>query len=73
MADAVPVVVPTREENGFLLTPDELRSALTFNTKALILNSPGNPTGSDMNPFQLDPVVTYSCFKKWIDPRESRQ
>ncbi|MFH1755179.1 MAG: pyridoxal phosphate-dependent aminotransferase, partial [Candidatus Latescibacterota bacterium] len=46
MADAVPVFVPTREENGFLLTPDELRSALTFNTKAIILNNPSNPTGS---------------------------
>jgi aspartate/methionine/tyrosine aminotransferase len=46
LADAVPVIVPTKEENGFLLTPDELRSALTSSTKAMILNNPSNPTGS---------------------------
>ena len=45
MAEGKPVIVPTREENGFLLTPDELKANLNFNTKALILNNPSNPTG----------------------------
>ncbi len=40
-----PVIVPTREENGFKLTPAELKAACTSRTKWLILNSPGNPTG----------------------------
>jgi aspartate aminotransferase len=45
LADATPVVVPTRQENGFKLTAQELRERLTPKTKALILNSPSNPTG----------------------------
>jgi len=44
--DAQPVIIPTREENGFKLTPDELREAITPRTKALLLNSPSNPTGA---------------------------
>ena len=46
LAEAVPVVIPTREENGFKLTASELRARLTSRTKAIILNSPSNPTGS---------------------------
>ncbi|MEW6388615.1 MAG: pyridoxal phosphate-dependent aminotransferase [Thermodesulfobacteriota bacterium] len=46
LAEAAPVVIPTREENGFKLTAPELRARLTSRTKAIILNSPSNPTGS---------------------------
>jgi aspartate aminotransferase len=45
LADATPVVVPTREANGFKLTAAELKACLTPRTKALVLNSPSNPTG----------------------------
>jgi len=45
LADATPVVVPTRQENGFKLTAQELKERITPKTKALILNSPSNPTG----------------------------
>ena len=45
LADATPVVLPTRQENGFKLTAQELRERITPKTKALILNSPSNPTG----------------------------
>ncbi len=40
------VIVPTKEENGFLLRPDELKAAITPATKAFILNNPSNPTGA---------------------------
>ena len=43
---AVPVIVQTKWENGFLMTPDELRAAVTPRTKALLLNTPSNPTGN---------------------------
>jgi len=43
---AVPKVVSTREEDGFRLTPDALRAAVSDKTKALILCSPSNPTGA---------------------------
>jgi aspartate aminotransferase len=46
LAGAEPVIVPTRAENGFKLIPEELRSVLTPETRAIILNSPSNPTGS---------------------------
>lgn len=43
--DATPVFVKTYEEDGFMLRPDVLESKITKNTKAIILNSPSNPTG----------------------------
>ena len=46
LADAVPVEVSTREEDGFKLRPEVLERAITPKTRALILNSPSNPTGS---------------------------
>jgi aspartate aminotransferase len=46
LADAVPVIVDSHASEGFKLTPDKLRKAITDRTKALILNSPSNPTGA---------------------------
>jgi aspartate aminotransferase len=43
---ATPVLVPTREEEGFRVRPDALEAALSPRTKAVILNSPSNPTGA---------------------------
>ncbi len=43
--DATPVIAVTDEKNSFMLDPDLLREKLTDKTKALILNSPSNPTG----------------------------
>ncbi len=41
---AVPVYLPT-EDNGFQVDPEALKRAITPRTKALVLNSPNNPTG----------------------------
>lgn len=46
LADATPVIVQTSEANGFKITPDEFHEAMTPATKLIIINSPGNPTGS---------------------------
>ena len=46
MAGGVPIVINTKAENGFKLTPDELRSAITEKTKLLVLPYPNNPTGA---------------------------
>jgi len=43
--DATPVFVKTSEDNNFMLKPDILLSSITKKTKAIILNSPSNPTG----------------------------
>lgn len=48
------IIIPTKEENGFLLTPDQLKSAITPATKALILNNPSNPTGAAYTRDQLE-------------------
>lgn len=46
LAGATPVIVPTREEDGWTLTKEALQAALTPRTKAVILCTPSNPTGS---------------------------
>lgn len=43
--DAVPVIVKTYEKDGFMLSPGLLEANITNKTKAIILNSPSNPTG----------------------------
>jgi aspartate aminotransferase len=43
--DAVPVFVKTYESDSFMLRPEALEECITERTKALILNSPSNPTG----------------------------
>jgi len=46
LAGGTPVFIETDEATGFKITPQQLEAAITPNTKALILNSPCNPTGS---------------------------
>ncbi|MEW6487422.1 MAG: pyridoxal phosphate-dependent aminotransferase [Thermodesulfobacteriota bacterium] len=46
VAGATAVLVPTREDEGFRLRPEALESALTPRTRAVVLNSPSNPTGA---------------------------
>jgi aspartate aminotransferase len=45
LAGGVPVYVETAEENSFKMTPEQLKAAITERTKAVIINSPSNPTG----------------------------
>jgi aspartate aminotransferase len=45
LAGATPVIIVTNEANGFRITPEQLRAAITKKTKALVINSPSNPTG----------------------------
>jgi aspartate aminotransferase len=45
LAGGTPVVVPTREENGFVPDPGEMKAHITSSTKAMLINSPSNPTG----------------------------
>ena len=45
MAEGVPVFVPSKEDNHFKVTVEQLEAARTDKTKVLVLNSPSNPTG----------------------------
>ena len=57
MALGVPVPVALKEENGFRLTADELRGAITDRTKLLILPYPNNPTGAVMKRQDLEEIA----------------
>jgi aspartate aminotransferase len=54
---ATPVVVPTREEDGFRLQPADLEAALSPRTKAVILCTPSNPTGAAYAAEHLLPLL----------------
>lgn len=45
LADGKPVLIPGLEENQYKITSAQLEAAITDKTKALILNTPSNPTG----------------------------
>lgn len=45
LAGGIPVYVEGLEENEFKITPEQLKQAITNRTKAVIINSPSNPTG----------------------------
>ncbi len=57
LAGGVPVIINTRAENDFRLTPEELRAAITPRTKALILPYPCNPTGAIMERADLEAIA----------------
>jgi aspartate aminotransferase len=46
MVGGIPVIVETKLENDWKITPDEFEDAMSPMTKMIIINSPGNPTGS---------------------------
>lgn len=57
MAGANVVVINTKEENGFKLTPDELSAAITPKTKLLVLPYPNNPTGAILEKEELEALA----------------
>lgn len=57
LADGVPVPIELKAENRFRLTREELETAITPKTKALILSFPNNPTGAIMEKEDLEAIV----------------
>ena len=58
LAGGVPVIIETKAENCFKLTPEELISAITPKTKALVLPYPCNPTGAIMEKEDLEAIAS---------------
>jgi aspartate aminotransferase len=57
IAQATPVIVQTKPDDGFTVHPDKIVAAITSKTKAIIINSPCNPTGSLTDETALTPIV----------------
>jgi len=64
LMDAQPVIVPTTEGQGFKMSPAQLKSAITPRTKAIILNSPNNPTGATYTAEELRTLAEVLVPKK---------
>ena len=57
LAGAEPVIVQTSERNGWKMRAADFENAMTPRTKMVILNSPGNPTGSVYTSEELEGIV----------------
>ncbi len=57
VADGVPVFIEGHESNAFKVTADQVKQAITPRTRALIINSPSNPTGSIYSRKELEAIV----------------
>ncbi len=60
IAGGKPIFIQTREENGFKFNVDDLNNVLTDKTKAIILNSPSNPTGAIYTKDELGAIANWA-------------
>ena len=77
IASAVLVPVPTKMENGFRLQVEELKKALSPKTKAILINSPNNPSGAVLTRKDLEAIAAFAiendlwvisdeCYEKFL-------
>lgn len=57
LANAKPMILNTDESSGFKITAEQLQRAVTQKTRALVLNSPSNPTGSAYTKEELEALA----------------
>jgi aminotransferase len=60
LAHAVPVAVETKFEDGFKLTVEELEKKVTAKTKAILINSPCNPTGAKLSEKDILAILDFA-------------
>ena len=65
-AGAKPVIIDTHSTNEFKITPDQISSAMTANTRAIIINSPSNPTGSAYSKKELEGIAECALSNKLL-------
>lgn len=63
MCGGVPVLIETKEENGFSFTLKEVDDKISSKTVAMILNTPCNPTGQMIDAELLDELAELFCEK----------
>ena len=61
LAGATPVIVRNREQDGFALNMEEIKKAITPKTKAIMINTPNNPTGAVYTKEQLTELADLAC------------
>ncbi len=67
LSGAVPVEVPTSEENGFHVEVTQLEELITSNTKAILINSPTNPTGAVLTAEELTSIGQFALSNNlWV-------
>lgn len=64
LVGGIPVIVETREADGFLITPAQIKAKVTPRTRVLIINSPSNPTGAVYSADQLRALMTVALQNK---------
>ena len=57
LANGKPVIVDTKEENGFRITAQQLRDTISPSTKAVFINNPSNPTGGAYTRQELEELA----------------
>nr|WP_317356973.1 aminotransferase class I/II-fold pyridoxal phosphate-dependent enzyme [uncultured Tyzzerella sp.] len=57
MCGGIPIVINTKEENNFKLTPEDILPKLSNKTKAIIISYPNNPTGAIMEKEDLEKIA----------------
>ncbi len=57
LAGAVPIILDTKEEHGFSLKAEQVKQRLTPQTKAIIINSPCNPSGAVIERRELEQII----------------
>jgi len=60
LAGGTPVEVPTYEENEFRLSVDDLKKHVSDKTRALIINTPNNPTGAVLTKKDLEEIADFA-------------
>ncbi len=60
-ASGTPVSVKTTEENEFRVRPDDIKEKITKKTKAILIASPNNPTGSVLKRKELEEIADLAC------------
>ena len=60
LADGVPVLVNTKKENDYKYSMEELREVVNSKTKAILINSPNNPTGSIYSKEDLLEIASFA-------------
>ena len=66
MGGGTPVYLETKEEEDFKINIDKFKNMINENTKALILNSPSNPTGSIYNKEELEEIAAVAVENEII-------